>query len=94
MADESCLINRFYAFINSKPTPWNTLKLFLQAEHEFPEQASAQLRIIIPLILNGLRRGANDLMTLSMAAKPKKDDHGTLLIDISRDCINRYNSST
>jgi len=94
MADETCLINRLYAFINSKPAPWNTLELLLQAEQEFPEQTSGRLRIIISSILIGLRRGANDLMTLSMAAGPKKDDHGTLLIDISRDCINRYNSST
>jgi len=67
IAEETRLIKRLYNFVQSQPTPWNTLDLVEAAKHEFALTSASRLRVIISSLLIGLRLGVNELMDLSMA---------------------------
>jgi len=94
MAEKTRIIKRLYNFVQSQPNPWNTLDLVEAAEYEFPLIPPSRLRVIISSLLIGLRLGVNELMDLSMADVPRMDSQGVLLINVNRDRVTRFNSST
>jgi len=90
---DTCVVNEVCQMIEAMPQPWSAYRAFEAAIARFPNIDRAAIRLTVLAVLMGQCRCINRMTTAGMQSGPRRDEDGSIYLELDNACANEYSNS-
>jgi len=90
---DTCVVNEVAQMIEEMAKPWSAYRAFEGATARFPNIDHAALRLTVLAVLMGQCRCVNRLTTAGMMSGPRRDEDGSIYLELNNACADDYRNS-
>jgi len=90
---DTCVVNEVCQMIEAMPQPWSAYRAFEAAIARFTNIDRAALRLTVLAVLMGQRRCINRMTIAAMESGLRRDEDGSIYLELNNACANEYRNS-